>query len=149
MSPTRVRADGARRTRTLRFSPDGSIQSPASTPAKAGRSDCAICPTETPSDPASARLSAISSSGFCPLVESETSTAPGIARRRAITVSATACSCRASLPRSSSWICLMAPPKPLVKTATVAPPICLTSCRMVPPKTSCEMLRVALGVMRT
>ena len=42
-----------------------------------GRSDCATCPTVMPSEPASPRLSWTSSSGFCPRVESPTSTAPG------------------------------------------------------------------------
>ncbi len=133
MSCTRVRASGASRTRTFRFSPDGSTQSPASTPAKAGRSDWAICPTVTPIEPASARSSEISSSGFCPLVERLTSTAPGVARTILSTVSATCCSCRPSKPRSSSCTCLMAPPKPFVNTATVAPPICLTCSRSVAP----------------
>ena len=40
---------------TSRVSPSGSIQSPASMPANAGRSACATWPTVTPSDPASAR----------------------------------------------------------------------------------------------
>ena len=149
MSLMRERDSGAKRTRTLRFSPEGSSQSPASTPANAGRSDCATCPTVTPRAPASERFSSISSSGFCPLVESPMSTAPGTARTMRRTESAAACSCCASLPRSSSCICLVAPPNPLVNTATVAPPICRTSSRRVLPNWSCEIERVALGVMRT
>ena len=76
-SSARRRASGESRTSTSRVSPDGSTQSPASIPANAGRSDCATWPTVTPSEPASPRLSSTLSSGFCPLLESEMSTAFG------------------------------------------------------------------------
>ncbi len=72
-----VRNSGASRTVTSRVLPVGSTQSPAWTPANAGRSDCATCPTVTPSVPASPRLRSTSSSGRCPLLESPTSAAPG------------------------------------------------------------------------
>ena len=55
--PRARRASGASRTVTSRVSPVGSTQSPASIPAKAGRSDCATCATVTPSEPARPRLS--------------------------------------------------------------------------------------------
>ena len=51
----RVRDSGASRTVTSRVSPDGSIQSPASMPANAGRSACATWPTVMPSEPARPR----------------------------------------------------------------------------------------------
>ena len=149
MSSTRVRDSGARRTRTFRFSPEGSTQSPASTPAKAGRRDCASWPTVTPSAPARERLSEISSSGFCPLVERPTSTAPGTARTILSTESAASWRCWGSLPRNSSCTCLIAPPKPDVKTAAVAPPICFTSSRRIAPNSSCDIDRSALGMSRT
>ena len=149
ISLTRVRDSAAKRTRTFRFSPAGSTQSPASTPAKAGRSDCASCPTVTPMLPASARLRAISSSGFCPLVERPMSTAPGTRVKIASAVSAAAWSRSGSVPRSSSCTCLIAPPKPEVKTAAVAPPICFTSSRSRAPNSSCETVRSFLGMRRT
>ena len=62
---------------TSRVSPLGSVQSPALSPANAGRSDCATSPTVMPSAPASGRFSCTSSSGFSPRVDSPTSTAPG------------------------------------------------------------------------
>ena len=66
--PPRAAAPRARAApSTSRVSPVGSTQSPASMPANAGRSDCATCPTVTPSEPARPRLSSTSSSGFCPL----------------------------------------------------------------------------------
>ena len=47
-----MRDSGASRTVTSRVSPDGSIQSPASMPANAGRSAWPTCPIVTPSEPA-------------------------------------------------------------------------------------------------
>ncbi len=63
-SATSDRDAGAMRTVTSRVSPDGSIQSPTSMPANAGRSACATCPTVTPSEPARPRSIWTSSSGF-------------------------------------------------------------------------------------
>ena len=116
MSEIFVRASGVSRIRTFLFSPAGSTQSPASIPANAGLSDCATCPTVTPIEPASARLRLISSSGLCPFVESPTSTAFGTLFTIFITESASRLSITASAPRSSTWICLRIPPKPLVNT---------------------------------
>jgi len=93
-SATTVRAAGARRIVTSRVSPDGSTQSPTSMPANAGRSACATWPTVTPSEPARPRSICTSSSGFCPLVERSTSTAPGTCR----TSAATCCARRVSSP---------------------------------------------------
>ena len=76
-SAARARDSGASRTVTSRVLPVGSTQSPASTPANAGRSACATSPTRRPSDPASARSTRTSSSGFWPRVDRPTSTAPG------------------------------------------------------------------------
>ena len=79
-----VRDSGASRIVTSRVSPDGSIQSPASMPANAGRSAWATWPTVMPSVPASARSSCTSNSGFCPFVDRLTSTAPATIRTSAM-----------------------------------------------------------------
>ena len=83
------RDSGASRTSTLRISPLGSCQSPASMPANAGRSDCATWPTVTPSAPATPRFRSTLSSGFWPFVLSPMSTAPGVDFTIAVTWSAT------------------------------------------------------------
>ena len=93
-------------------------------PANAGRSDCATCPTVTPSEPASARSRLTSSSGFCPLVERPTSTAPGTFFTIFITRVGEPVRGRARRGRAArTWICFRAPPNPLVNTDTFAPPI--------------------------
>ena len=71
-----------------------------------------------PSEPASARLSCTSSSGFSPRVERPTSTAPGTVRTIVAACSARRVRSTGSGPRISIWICLSAPPKPLVNTDT-------------------------------
>ena len=129
-SAPRARASGASRTITLRVSLEGSTQSPASSPAKAGRMACATCPTLSPSAPASPRSTCTVSSGFCPLVLSPTSTAPRTPLIAARYWSATPCSAPLSVPRSSSEICFSTPAKSLVNTATAAPPMAFTSSRI-------------------
>ncbi len=127
-SEVRVRASGANRTVTSRVSPAGSTQSPTSMPANAGRSACATCPAVTPIDPASARSSSTSSSGFCPCVDRSTSTAPGTFRTSASAWSATFCSSRESRPMTWIRICFWSP-KPLVVIDAVAPASLANSAR--------------------
>ena len=61
-----------------RLAASGPPSRPRRCPANAGRSDCATCPTVTPSVPATPRLSSTSSSGFWPFVDRPMSTAPGV-----------------------------------------------------------------------
>ena len=70
------------------------------------------------------------------------STAPGTVFTMAITESAMPPSTRASVPRSSSWICLRAPPNPLVNTKTLAPPIVAISRRRIWPNSAWLTLRL-------
>ena len=128
-SAVRLRASGDNRTRTSRVSPCGSTQSPASIPANAGRSACATWPTVIPNDPATPRLSCTSSSGFWPLVDRPTSTAPGTERTAVAIRSANCARVRESSPRSSSWICLKFPAQTLLNTVNVAPPTAVRSRR--------------------
>ncbi len=71
-----TRSSGARRTATSRASPVGSIQSPASTPANATRSDCAASLTDTPIELARPRSRSMRSSCCGSCSDRPTSTAP-------------------------------------------------------------------------
>ena len=70
--------------------------------------------TRTPIVPASPRSSCTSSSGFWPLVDNPTSTAPGTWRTCATTCSARPASVPASGPCNCSWICFSPSLKPVL-----------------------------------
>ena len=107
-------------------------------------------PTVMPSAPASPRLSWTSSSGFWPLVESPTSTAPGtFATTSRAARSARVVSTRASSPFIWIWMDLMAPPKPLVNTEIWAPPMRDISSRKIRPRASWCSSRSDFGTRRT
>ena len=91
-------------------------RTPAAAPARSGA-------VVRPSEPATPRLISTSSSGFWPRVDRPTSTAPGTAGPAVASCSASSVMRLASGPRTSSWICLNAPPKPLVNTYALAPPM--------------------------
>ena len=148
-SSARCRASGASRTTTSRVSPLGSTQSPASMPAKAGRSDCATCPTVSPSDPASPRSRSTVSSGRCPLLESEMSTAPGVFSTTARTCSAATLIAARSGPLDCSSNCFRPPPKSLVNTAIFTPPSCASWPRISAAICSAPSLRWPFGASLT
>ena len=148
-SSARLRDSGESRTTTSRVSPLGSCQSPASIPAKAGRSDCATCPTVMPMEPASPRFSWTLISGFWPLLVSDTSTALGTCSTSARICSVAALIAAISGPVMSSASCLRPPPQSLVNTEKSAPVSAAISSRTIAANSSMPWSRWSIGTTFT